>query len=62
MTGISLLERLLRQQDENRNGVSQVVATEVCIPLWMMLDVGNAWTMMALHLLSEDQEACDLVH
>lgn len=58
---ISVLERLLRQQDLGGNGLSQVVLTEISILLWMMMDAGNAWTAMALNLLSTDTEACGLV-
>jgi hypothetical protein len=58
---ISVLERLLRQQDLDGNGLSQVVTTELSILLWMMMDAGNAWTAMALNLLSTDTEARDLV-
>jgi hypothetical protein len=58
---MSLLERILRQQDDNGNGVSQVVATEIAIALWMIMDAGNAWTIMALNLLSKDNKAMELV-
>jgi hypothetical protein len=58
---ISVLERLLRQQDLEGNGLSQVVTTELSILLWMMMDAGNAWTAMALNLLSTDTEARGLV-
>ena len=58
---MSLLERILRQQGPNKEGISQTVMTEICILLWMMMDVGNAWTAMALHLLSTDKGACHTV-
>jgi hypothetical protein len=58
---ISVLERLLRQQDLEGNGLSQAVITELSILIWMMMDAGNAWTAMALNLLSTDTEACGLV-
>jgi cytochrome P450 len=58
---ISVLERLLRQQDLDGNGLSQVVTTDISILLWMMMDAGNAWTAMALNLLSTDTEARGLV-
>jgi hypothetical protein len=58
---MSLLERILRQQDDNGNGVSQVVAMEIAIALWMIMDAGNAWTVMALNLLSKDSKATELV-
>lgn len=58
---VPLLERLLQQQDLDGNGLSQAVTCELAIILWMMMDVGNAWTAMALNLLSSDKEACQLV-
>jgi len=58
---VSVLETLLRQQDANGNGISKAVMCELSITLWMMMDVGNAWTAMALNLLSSDREAIDLV-
>ena len=58
---MSILDCLLCQQDENGNGMSQAVTTDVAIMLWMMMDVGNAWTSMALKLISLDEEACELV-
>lgn len=58
---VPLLERLLRQQDLDGNGLSQAVLSELSIILWMMLDVGNAWTTMALNLLAQDKDACELV-
>ena len=58
---MSVLDCMLRQQDDEGNGMSQAVVTEISIMLWMMMDAGNAWTSMALHLLSRDEEACELV-
>jgi len=58
---ISILERLLRQQDTSGSGLSQVVTTELSILLWLMMDVGNAWTAMALNLLATDKDARHLV-
>lgn len=58
---ISLLEHILRQQDLDGNGLSQAVTTELMIIIWMMLDVGNAWTAMALNLLGLDRDACNVV-
>jgi cytochrome P450 len=58
---MSVVERLLRQEDLDGNGLSQVVTTELSLLLWMMMDAGNAWTAMALNLLSTDKEARDLV-
>lgn len=57
----SILERILLQKDDSGSGLSQVVSTEISLMLWMMMDVGNAWTSMALNLLSTDKEACDMV-
>lgn len=58
----SLLEQLLRQQSLEGNGISQAVMCELSIILWMMMEVGQAWTAMALNLLAADREADDLVH
>jgi hypothetical protein len=58
---LTVLERLLKQHDIAGNGMSQVVASEVGMMLWMMLEVGNAWTAMALTLIAADAEALALV-
>ena len=58
---IPLLERIMRQHDLAGNGISQVVAMELSLLIWMMMDAGNAYTAMALSLLSTDREACLLV-
>lgn len=58
----SVLEYMLRQHDMAGNGVSQVVACDLSISLWMTMDVSNAWTAMALNLLGLNKEACRLVH
>jgi hypothetical protein len=58
---LTVLERLLKQHDMAGNGMSQVVASEVGMMLWMMLEVGNAWTAMALTLIASDAEALALV-
>ena len=60
-TNISLLEHILRQQDLTGIGISQAVTTEISILLWLMMEVGNAWTAMALNLLANDVQACSLV-
>lgn len=57
----SLLERLLRVKGPDDVGISQTIITELCINLWMILDVGNVWTAMALKLLACDRLACQLV-
>eukprot|EP00527_Entomoneis_sp_CCMP2396_P001794 CAMPEP_0198152200 /NCGR_PEP_ID=MMETSP1443-20131203/58842_1 /TAXON_ID=186043 /ORGANISM="Entomoneis sp., Strain CCMP2396" /LENGTH=295 /DNA_ID=CAMNT_0043818141 /DNA_START=129 /DNA_END=1016 /DNA_ORIENTATION=- len=57
-----VLERIMRQHDLDGNGISMAVATELSLLLWMVMDTGNAWTAMALSLLSTDKEACILVH
>jgi cytochrome P450 len=62
ITQISIFERLMRQQDRNGNGISQAVLSELAVMLWMMMDVANAWTSMALVLLATDNDACQLVH
>lgn len=58
---ISILDCILQQEDEKGAGLTQAVTTEICILLWMMMDAGNAWTAMALNLLSLDQTACHRV-
>lgn len=60
-TKLTVLERLMKQHDIAGNGLSQVVTTDISILLWMMLEVGNAWTAMALTLISADAEALALV-
>lgn len=57
----SILEHILRRQDMDGNGISEAVMTELMISLWMMLDAGNAWTAMALNLLSLDKDACIII-
>jgi hypothetical protein len=59
---ISLLERLMRQQDQDGNGISRAVMTELAVMLWMIMDIANAWTSMALALLAAHSDACRLVH
>lgn len=59
---ISIFERLMRQQDQSGNGISRAVLSELAVMLWMMMDVANAWTSMALVLLATDTHACQLVH
>jgi hypothetical protein len=58
---MSVLERFMKQHDNAGNGLSQIVMSEISVLLWMMMDVGNGWTAMALHLLAVDREACRLV-
>jgi hypothetical protein len=57
----SILDQLLRQQDSDGNGMTRAATTEISISLWMMLDAGQAWTAMALNLLSTEEQACLLV-
>jgi hypothetical protein len=59
--GCSVLKAILSATDEEGNGVTEIVATEICLALWLMMDVGNAWTSMALSLLAFDSEACGLI-
>ena len=58
---LTVLERLMKQHDMAGNGLSQVVATDIAILLWMMMEVGNAWTAMALSLISADSATMSLV-
>jgi len=57
----SLLDRLMRQEDISGHGISQAVMCELSLLLWMMLDVGNAWTTMAFNLLASDSDALGCV-
>lgn len=58
---LTVLERLMKQHDMAGNGLSQVVATDIAILLWMMMEVGNAWTAMALSLIAADAEVLSIV-
>lgn len=58
----SILDTLLQRVDEGGNGLTCAAITDTSILLWMMMDAGNAWTAMALNLLSLDQGACIRVH
>eukprot|EP00977_Amphora_coffeiformis_P014154 scaffold3882_cov164-Amphora_coffeaeformis.AAC.22 len=58
---LTVLERLMKQHDMDGNGLSQVVTSDIAILLWMMLEVGNAWTAMALSLIAADAETLALV-
>jgi cytochrome P450 len=53
----SILDHILSQHDINGAGLSNAVATELSILLYMVMDAGNAWTAMALNLLSLDHHA-----
>jgi cytochrome P450 len=57
----TILDHMLQQDDTHGNGLTKAVTTELCILLWMIMDAGNAWTAMALNLLSLDQSACNRV-
>ena len=51
----------MRQKGPEEKGITETTMTELLINIWMILEVGNAWTAMALHLLSYDRDACGLV-
>jgi len=57
----SILDHILSQHDINGAGLSNAVATELSILLYMIMDAGNAWTAMALNLLSLDHFALSQV-
>lgn len=57
----SILDNILSQHDINGAGLSNAVATELSILLYMIMDAGNAWTAMALNLLSLDHTALSQV-
>lgn len=54
----SVLDQILRASDVEGQGITRVATTEITLLLWMMMDAGQAWTSMALHLLSKHEEAC----
>ena len=54
----SILDDLLRQEDNEGRGLSRAVITEVALMIWMMMEAGQAWSSMALSLLSVHGEAC----
>lgn len=54
----SILDQILHSADYEGRGITTVATTEVTLLLWMMMDAGQAWTAMALHLLSKHEEAC----
>jgi hypothetical protein len=58
----SVLDQWLRQEDfaEGR-GITRAATTEISLLLWMMMDAGQAWTAMALSLLSTEMESCELI-
>jgi cytochrome P450 len=53
----SILDHMLRQEDSEGMGITRAATTEICLLLWMMMEAGQAWTAMALNLLSMDEEA-----
>jgi hypothetical protein len=57
----SILDQILSQHDISGQGLSTAVATELSILLYMIMDAGNAWTAMALNLLSLNHNALALV-
>jgi cytochrome P450 len=58
---LPLLDRIIRQEEREGKGISQATMTEVSILLWMVMDAGNAWTAMALNLISSNEEALVMV-
>ena len=56
-----MLDQILREADPEGRGISRVATTEITLLIWMMMDAGQAWTSMALHLLSKHEDACDQV-
>ena len=57
----SVLDQILREADHEGRGITRVATTEITLLIWMMMDAGQAWTSMALHLLSKHEDACDSV-
>ncbi|GAX21367.1 hypothetical protein FisN_12Lh069 [Fistulifera solaris] len=57
----SLLQALLQQRGPEGKGISQTTLMELIINIWMMLEVGNAWTAMAMTLLAWDETALSVI-
>lgn len=57
----SVLDQILREADQEGQGITRNAATEMTLLIWMMMDAGQAWTSMALHLLSKYDDACSQV-
>ncbi|GAX20222.1 hypothetical protein FisN_12Hh069 [Fistulifera solaris] len=57
----SLLQTLLQQRGPEGKGISQTTLMELIINIWMMLEVGNAWTAMAMTLLAWDETALGVI-
>jgi hypothetical protein len=57
----SLLQALLQQRGPEGKGISQTTLMELIINIWMMLEVGNAWTTMAMTLLAWDEPALSII-
>ena len=57
----SILDHMLRQEDNEGMGITRAATTEIILLLWMMMDAGQAWTAMALNLLSMDEDSCRAV-
>lgn len=53
----SILDQILREADFEGRGITKAATTEISILLWMMLDAGQGWTAMALHLLAKHDDA-----
>lgn len=54
----SVLDQILHSADYEGRGITRVATTEITLLIWMMMDAGQAWTSMALHLLSRHEDAC----
>ncbi len=57
----SVLDQILHSADYEGRGITRVATTEITLLIWMMMDAGQAWTSMALHLLSKHEDACNEV-
>jgi hypothetical protein len=57
----AVLDQILREADHEGRGITRVATTEITLLIWMMMDAGQAWTHMALHLLSKHEDACSQV-
>jgi hypothetical protein len=57
----SVLDQILREEDFEGRGITRVATAEMSLLVWMMMDAGQAWTAMALNLLSKHEVACHAV-
>ena len=52
---ITILDDMLRREDIDGRAITRVATTETCMLLWLVMDAAQAWTAMALHLISTEE-------